>query len=337
MQNRTKEKLAGQLQQLARKVARARMRQSIAPLHEAHGIVRMMQHLADGALAPHERQKYGGILTGLNQALAALPTSGQPAEITSICQLMDEIIARTREMLAAEQEKKLIMFLPYKASMWDSLESVWRAAAAIRPLGQVPGPHGIYAPVGGTVEQPYGTRAAQQLINPSIGLGTGHGQEQLVFLRMEQIHVPQRVAVHQGYDVAGHIMLQRILYSREIVGRIKEKGNMWQHRRSGNRAPLAILLQVGRIEAAVGDTQREGDAVRLLSEQLLAIKKRGKSIFVDVAEQDIEARLRYGASQAHSIRPYGGVGDAAAEDDYFLFHDRSLSRLSFIVDVIYPI
>ena len=128
MQNSTKEKLASQLQMLARKVARARARQSAAPLHEAHGIVQIMQHISDAALTPHEQQKYGDIITGLDQAIAALPTNGQPAEIASICQLLDEIIAYTQKMLATERTKKIVMFLPYKASMWDSLESVWQAA-----------------------------------------------------------------------------------------------------------------------------------------------------------------------------------------------------------------
>lgn len=128
MQNSTKEKLASQLQMLARKVARARARQSAAPLHEAHGIVQIMQHISDAALTPHEQQKYGDIITGLDQAIAALPTNGQLAEIASICQLLDEIIAYTQKMLATERAKKIVMFLPYKASMWDSLESVWQAA-----------------------------------------------------------------------------------------------------------------------------------------------------------------------------------------------------------------
>jgi len=128
MQNSTKEKLASQLQMLARKVARARARQSAAPLREAHGIVQIMQHISDAALTPHEQQKYGDIITGLDQAIAALPTNNQPVEIAPICQLLDEIIAYTQEMLATERAKKIVMFLPYKASMWDSLESVWQAA-----------------------------------------------------------------------------------------------------------------------------------------------------------------------------------------------------------------
>lgn len=44
--------------------------------------------------------------------------------------LMGDIIDEVSHKLAQETEiKKEIYFLPYKASMWDSLESIWRAAA----------------------------------------------------------------------------------------------------------------------------------------------------------------------------------------------------------------
>ena len=69
MQTSTKEKLASQLRLLARKVARAKARQSAAPLREAHGIVRMMQHISDTALTPHEQQRYSDIIMGLEQAI----------------------------------------------------------------------------------------------------------------------------------------------------------------------------------------------------------------------------------------------------------------------------
>ena len=129
MQTSTKEKLASQLRLLARKVARAKARQSAAPLREAHGIVQIMQHISDTALTPHEQQRYSDIIMGLEQAIKALPTGNQPSELAAICQLLDEIIAYTQKMLASERTKKLVMFLPYKASMWDSLESVWQAAS----------------------------------------------------------------------------------------------------------------------------------------------------------------------------------------------------------------
>lgn len=51
------------------------------------------------------------------------------AEIASLSlQLLDWIIHEVRQ----EPVKKEIVFLPYKASMWDSLESIWQAAIADR-------------------------------------------------------------------------------------------------------------------------------------------------------------------------------------------------------------
>ena len=51
-------------------------------------------------------------------------------ESKECCQLCQDIIFYLVKILRDEQEiKKDIVFLPYKASMWDSLESVWRAAA----------------------------------------------------------------------------------------------------------------------------------------------------------------------------------------------------------------
>ena len=44
-------------------------------------------------------------------------------------QCPEEILRRAERELKDWPVKKEIVFLPYKASMWDSLESIWRAAA----------------------------------------------------------------------------------------------------------------------------------------------------------------------------------------------------------------
>lgn len=46
--------------------------------------------------------------------------------------LCDEMLGQASSALQQEATKKEIVFLPYKASMWDSLESIWRAAMADR-------------------------------------------------------------------------------------------------------------------------------------------------------------------------------------------------------------
>lgn len=62
----------------------------------------------------------------LHTALKRLQADGE-SDIAELChQLLEGLIRELR----AEPVKKEIVFLPYKASMWDSLESIWQAAAA---------------------------------------------------------------------------------------------------------------------------------------------------------------------------------------------------------------
>lgn len=53
--------------------------------------------------------------------------------LNEVCDLCTELLQFVKKEFLKEKitkEKKEILFLPYKASMWDSLESIWRAAAA---------------------------------------------------------------------------------------------------------------------------------------------------------------------------------------------------------------
>lgn len=62
----------------------------------------------------------------LHTALKRLQADGE-SDIAELChQLLEGLIRELR----AEPVKKEIVFLPYKASMWDSLETIWQAAAA---------------------------------------------------------------------------------------------------------------------------------------------------------------------------------------------------------------
>lgn len=62
----------------------------------------------------------------LGTALKRLQADGE-SDIAALChQLLEGLIRELR----TEPVKKEIVFLPYKASMWDSLESIWQAAAA---------------------------------------------------------------------------------------------------------------------------------------------------------------------------------------------------------------
>ena len=67
------------------------------------------------------------MLDTLAEALKQMSVAEDGAEIASLCHsLLEWLLGTLRE----EPVKKEIVFLPYKASMWDSLESIWQAAAA---------------------------------------------------------------------------------------------------------------------------------------------------------------------------------------------------------------
>lgn len=55
----------------------------------------------------------------------------QHDSLVEVCDLCTDLLQFvTKELLQEKEVKKEILFLPYKSSMWDSLESIWRAAAA---------------------------------------------------------------------------------------------------------------------------------------------------------------------------------------------------------------
>lgn len=55
--------------------------------------------------------------------------SGSSLNAGRSCKSLNEVLYRTESSARREiQEQREVVFLPYKASMWDSMESVWRAA-----------------------------------------------------------------------------------------------------------------------------------------------------------------------------------------------------------------
>ena len=80
------------------------------------------QGLSEKRFADYQ-DTYDGILLAINQLAMDAPDQG---EIVSLCsELLQYTLAQTQK---ETHFKKEIFFLPYKASMWDSLESVWKAA-----------------------------------------------------------------------------------------------------------------------------------------------------------------------------------------------------------------
>ncbi len=80
------------------------------------------QGLSENRFAEY-KDTFDGLLLAEEQLATDEPGKD---EIVSLCsELLQYVIAQTQKEKAFKKE---IFFLPYKASMWDSLESVWKAA-----------------------------------------------------------------------------------------------------------------------------------------------------------------------------------------------------------------
>ena len=80
------------------------------------------QGLSENRFAEY-KDTYDGLLLAIDQLAA---NASDQKEIISLCsELLQYTLAQTQK---ETQFKTEIFFLPYKASMWDSLESVWKAA-----------------------------------------------------------------------------------------------------------------------------------------------------------------------------------------------------------------
>lgn len=77
-------------------------------------------------LAAERFAYYEEVLEGLLRALQVL----QRTDSEEITALSHELLRWLIDEIGKEPVKKEIVFLPYKASMWDSLESIWQAASA---------------------------------------------------------------------------------------------------------------------------------------------------------------------------------------------------------------
>lgn len=86
--------------------------------------------LCQKGLPEGEYIKYGEVYEGIIMAFGQIlsgQAAGEAKEIITLCkELLQHIVLETTK---ETRFKKEIFFLPYKASMWDSLESVWKAAA----------------------------------------------------------------------------------------------------------------------------------------------------------------------------------------------------------------
>lgn len=101
------------------------MNERAAMLDECIAALSISQNICKKELVAERFAQYKDTMDTMTAALGQMKES--PAEEITVLslQLLDWLLGELKN----EKVKKEIVFLPYKASMWDSLESIWRAAA----------------------------------------------------------------------------------------------------------------------------------------------------------------------------------------------------------------
>lgn len=98
-------------------------------MHPVYSNLVEARNLCQQGLTASNFAKYGEIYDGLIMASKQVLDGTAGSEAGKIVNLGKELLQHiVRETSQEEKFKKEMVFLPYKYSMWDSLESVWRAA-----------------------------------------------------------------------------------------------------------------------------------------------------------------------------------------------------------------
>lgn len=96
-----------------------------AMLDECIAALSVSEDICRTELSAERLEQYKDTMDTVKTAMLQLKANPEAEEIAALSlQLMDWL----RGQLKNEPVKKEIVFLPYKASMWDSMESVWKAA-----------------------------------------------------------------------------------------------------------------------------------------------------------------------------------------------------------------
>lgn len=166
-------------------------------LNDCCGAATMIGDALSGFLEGERHSFYAKKLAGLLERLEALNVvcaSGPPAgsDITAACSVVDSL----KKTLKKEPVVREVVFFPYKASMWDSLESIWRAADAD------PGCEACVVPI------PYHDR------NQDGSLGKLHFERPLFPEDVPTVHyedydlagrMPDTAYIHNPYDEHNHV------------------------------------------------------------------------------------------------------------------------------------
>lgn len=128
MRRPTRQRLSGLLDLCRRKVQRAKSSGTRASFAAVARQSALVAQLVQAELPTDEQTQYMQVLSGIESALNQLPPVPAPAVCEETADLLGELVDYLIRLVRQARTKKLIAFLPYKAAMWDSMETIWMAA-----------------------------------------------------------------------------------------------------------------------------------------------------------------------------------------------------------------
>ena len=103
---------------------------SAAMLEECIAALQSIRDILAGYLSAARFAVYDEVFSGIIKALQdGVQQNLAGSQLAETVRLLQDLLKYLEALLLKEKEiKKEILFLPYKASMWDSLETIWQAA-----------------------------------------------------------------------------------------------------------------------------------------------------------------------------------------------------------------
>lgn len=132
MERQTRDKIVEMLLSVQKGIEYTKASSRAAMLIECIAALQSIAEVCKADFSAERYSYYGEIFDGMIAALSQSRTEHlDGVALAEACDLSLEILRFTIGELKRDKEvKKEILFLPYKASMWDSLESIWMAAVA---------------------------------------------------------------------------------------------------------------------------------------------------------------------------------------------------------------
>ena len=196
------------------------------------------QDICHEALSTARLAFYRETLDTLSAALEQLPVAGDSADIASLCH---SLLGWLLDALREEPVKKEIVFLPYKASMWDSLESIWQAAvndAEHCNAYVIPIPYADLTPEHTAKEWHVEKELFPDYV-PVIDFRS---------VDLEKLH-PDVIFIHNPYDWANHVTSVDARYYSEQLKKYTDKLVYVPYFNAGDSATEGVCQAPGIVNA----------------------------------------------------------------------------------------